>query len=122
MHGIPFARHPANAMIPARRAVWDSEQTRLAGASDPAAWNAAAGAWDDLGCPHEASYARWRQAEADLADGHRSAAATALRAADDHAPLPGTIRQLAQLVRIPLADRPAPRRHAACPRHQCRTG
>jgi ATP/maltotriose-dependent transcriptional regulator MalT len=108
MRGLPFASHPAVAMIPAQRAVWDAEQTRLAGASDPAAWNAAASAWDDLGCPHEAGYARWRQAEANLAAGHRSAAVTALRAAaaaaGGHAPLQARIRQLAQLARIPLAD------------------
>jgi len=107
MRGIPFASHPAVAMIPAQRATWDAEQTRLAGASDPAAWGAAATAWDDLGCPHEASYARWRQAEADLAAGHRSIAVAALRAgaaaAGGHAPLQAQIRQLAQLARIPLA-------------------
>jgi hypothetical protein len=95
MHGIPLASHPAIAWIPAVRAVWDAEQTRLAGASDPAAWNTAASAWDDLGCPHDAGYARWRQAEAHLAAGHRTAAATALRdaaAADGHAPLQAKIR------------------------------
>ncbi len=119
MRGIPLASHPAVAWIPAQRAVWDAEQTRLAGASDPAAWNAAASAWDELGCPHEAGYARWRQAEADLAAGQRSDAVTALRAAaaaaDGHAPLQTRIRRLAQLARIPLADpapatAPAPRR------------
>jgi len=119
MHGIPLASHPAVALIPAQRATWEAEQTRLAGASDPSAWAAAAMAWDDLGCPHEAGYARWRQAEAELAASHRSGAVTALRAAaaaaGGHAPLQAQIGQLGQLARIPLADRapaaaPAPRR------------
>jgi DNA-binding CsgD family transcriptional regulator/tetratricopeptide (TPR) repeat protein len=108
MRGTPFTSHPAIAMIPAQRATWDAEQTRLAGASDPAAWSAAATAWDDLGCPHEAGYAWWRRAEADLADGHRSAATAALRAAaaaaEGHAPLQAQIRQLAQLARVALAE------------------
>jgi DNA-binding CsgD family transcriptional regulator len=108
MRGIGFASHPAVAWIPAQRATWDAEHTRLAGASDPAAWSAAAGAWDELGCPHEAGYARWRQAEAGLAAGQRSDAVTALRAAaaaaDGHVPLQTRIRRLAQLARIPLAD------------------
>jgi len=119
MHGIPFASHPLHATIPGERATWEAERTRLAGANDAASWSAAAKAWDGLHCPHRAAYAWWRQAEADLAAGHRSAAAAALRsaaaAADGHAPLQAQIRQLAQLARIPLADGapaalPAPRR------------
>jgi hypothetical protein len=111
MRGIPFASHPAIATIPAARATWDAEQTRLAGTSDPAAWNAAAKAWDHLRCPHRGAYGWWRQAEADLGRGHRADAATALRAAvataDGHAPLQAQIRKLAQLARIPLTRPPA---------------
>jgi len=106
MRGIPFASHPAVAMVLAWRATWEAELTRLAGASGPAAWRAAAQAWDDLGCPHEAGYARWRQAEAELAAGQRAGAAIALRAAvaaaAGHVPLQAQIRQLAQLARISL--------------------
>jgi hypothetical protein len=51
------------AAIPAQRATWDAERTRLAGPSDPDAWGTAAGAWQDLGCPHRAGYAWWRKAE-----------------------------------------------------------
>src|SRR5215831_10957061 len=101
MGGIPFAGHPLMATIPADRATWDAERTRLAGASDPTAWNAAAKTWEDLGCPHRAGYAWWRHAEAQLAAGQPSpAAATALRtaaaAARGHAPLLAQIRALAQ--------------------------
>ena len=66
MAGAPFTDHPFVATIPAERATWDAERTRLAGASDPAAWSAAAKTWEDLGCPHLAGYAWWRQAEAQL--------------------------------------------------------
>ena len=112
MGGIPFAGHPLMATIPADRATWDAERTRLAGASDPTAWNAAAKTWEDLGCPHRAGYAWWRHAEAQLAAGQPSpAAATALRtaaaAARGHAPLLAQIRALAQRARIPLQTAPA---------------
>ena len=84
-----------------QRAVWVAERTRLAGASDPAAWEAAARAWAGLCCPHRAGYAWWRHAEAQLAAAgqDRPAAETALRtaaaAADGHAPLLAQIRKLA---------------------------
>ena len=113
MGSAPFTDHPFVATIPAERATWDAERTRLAGAADPAAWGAAARSWQDLGCPHRAGYAWWRQAEAQLDAGQpASAAAPALRAAaaaaDGHAPLLAQIRTLAQRARIPLQ---APRRH-----------
>src|SRR5206468_2081769 len=38
MGGAPFADHPFVATIPAERATWEAERTRLAGPSDPAAW------------------------------------------------------------------------------------
>jgi DNA-binding NarL/FixJ family response regulator len=95
------------AAIPAERASWDAERTRLTGASDPAAWNAAAQNWQNLGCPHRAGYAWWRHAEAQLEAGQSPrAAATALRAAaaaaQQHAPLLASIRALAGRARIPL--------------------
>jgi len=105
--GGPFTDHPFVATIPAERATWDAERTRLAGENDPAAWGAAAKAWQDLGCPHRAGYAWWRQAQAQLDAGQpAAAAAAALRAAaaaaDGHAPLLAQIRALAQRARIPL--------------------
>jgi DNA-binding CsgD family transcriptional regulator len=110
MAGAPFTDHPYEATIPANRATWDAERTRLAGASDPAAWRTAAKTWHDLGWPHRAGYAWWRHAEAQLTAGQpAAAAATALQAAaaaaDGHVPLLAQIRALAQRARIPL---PAP--------------
>ena len=121
MGGAPFTDHPFVATIPAERATWEAERTRLAGASDPASWAAAANTWDGLGCPHRAGYAWWRQAQAQLDAGQAAAAAAAaLRAAagaaDGHEPLLAQVRALAQRARIllhapaaaPAAGTPAP--------------
>ena len=94
MGRVPFTDHPTVATIPAERATWDAERTRVAGPGDPGAWDGAAKAWQDLSCPHRAGYAWWRQAEAQLDAGQPAAAAVgALRAAaaaaDGHAPLAG---------------------------------
>jgi DNA-binding CsgD family transcriptional regulator len=112
MKGAPFTDHTFVAAIPARRTTWDAERTRLAGASDPAAWRAAAKTWEDLGCPHRAGYAWWRYAEAQLTAGQPPAAAAAsLRAAAaagvGHAPLLVQVRKLADRARIPLDPRAA---------------
>ena len=109
MAGAPFADHPSLAAIPAERATWNAERTRLEGASDPAAWRAAAKTWQDLGCPHRAAYAWWRDAEAQLNAGQPPAVAAApLRAAataaEGHAPLLAEIRKLAERARIPLQE------------------
>jgi DNA-binding CsgD family transcriptional regulator/tetratricopeptide (TPR) repeat protein len=107
MTGIPFANHPLVATVPAERATWDAERTRVAGFSDPEAWASAAQAWQDLGCPHRTGYAWWRRAQAQLDAGRTAGtASTALRAAaavaDGHAPLLAEIRMLAERARIPL--------------------
>ena len=111
MGGTPFSDHPLVATIPAERATWDAERTRLAGANDPEAWSAAAKTWEGMGCPHPAGYAWWRHAEAQLTAGLPRAAATAARAAAadaaGHAPLLAQIRALAQRARIPLQAPPA---------------
>jgi DNA-binding CsgD family transcriptional regulator len=110
--GVPFADHPMRPAIPPSRATWEAEQTRLAGASDPAAWHTAAKTWENLGWPHCAGYAFWRQAQAQLDAGQPSTAATAtLRAAataaDGHTPLLAQVRALAERARIPLHAPPA---------------
>jgi DNA-binding CsgD family transcriptional regulator len=112
MEQVPFTDHPHVGAIPAARATWQAEWTRLGGASDPAAWHAAAKTWESLGCPHRAGYALWRQAEAQLDAGQPvTAAAATLRAAaaaaDGHAPLLAQVRALAQRARIPLQAPPA---------------
>jgi DNA-binding CsgD family transcriptional regulator/tetratricopeptide (TPR) repeat protein len=108
----PFADHPYVASIPAERATWDAERTRVARESDPAMWGRAAKAWQDLGCPHRAGYALWRQAEAQLNSGQPAAEAAApvraaAAAADGHAPLLAQIRALAERARITLQAPPA---------------
>jgi DNA-binding CsgD family transcriptional regulator len=108
MGRVPFTDHPTVATIAAERATWDAERTRVAGPGDPGAWDGAAKAWQDLGCPHRAAYAWWRQAQAQLDAGQpATAAAGALRAAgaaaSGHAPLLAQIRALAGRARIPLA-------------------
>jgi DNA-binding CsgD family transcriptional regulator len=112
MAGVPFTDHPWVADIPANRATWEAERSRLIGASDPALWGGVAKAWQGLGWPHRAGYAMWRQAEAQLDAGQAvTAAATALRAAsraaDGHAPLVTQIRLLAERARIPIQARPS---------------
>jgi len=113
MAGAPFADHRFVATIPAERATWDAERTRLAGASDPEAWSRAAKAWEELSCPHHAGYAWWRRAQAQLDAGQpASAAADALRAAaaaaDGHAPLLAQVRLLAERARITLQPEAQP--------------
>src|SRR5215468_7564577 len=107
MGGAPFADHRYVATIPAERATWDAERTRVAGPGDPGAWDGAAKAWQDLSCPHRAGYAWWRQAEAQLDAGQPAAAAAgplraAAAAAGGHAPLLAQVRALAERARIPL--------------------
>jgi DNA-binding CsgD family transcriptional regulator len=59
-----------------------AERARRDGRSDPAAWMAAAAAWERLGLPYRVAYASFRQAEALLtAAGDHDAAAEALRRA-----------------------------------------
>jgi DNA-binding CsgD family transcriptional regulator/tetratricopeptide (TPR) repeat protein len=112
MEGAPFTEHPYVAAIPAERATWEAERTRVTGSSDPAVWGGAAKAWQDLGCPHRAGYAWWRQAQAQLDAGQPPAVATAVlraaaAAADGHQPLLAQVRTQAERARIPLHP-PAP--------------
>ena len=116
MGGAPFTDHRYVATIPAERATWDAERTRVAGPGEPDAWDGAAKAWQDLGCPHRAGYAWWRQAQAQLDAGLPAAVAagplrSAAAAADGHIPLLAQIRALAERARIslqpPASDEPA---------------
>src|SRR5262249_37927502 len=122
MGDVPFTDHPYMATIPAERATWEAEQARLVGPSDQAAWEAAAKAWQDLGCPHRAGYAWWRRAQAQLDAGQPATSATAAlcaaaAAAHGHQPLLSQVRALAVRARIrlhtpaalpPLAEARAP--------------
>jgi DNA-binding CsgD family transcriptional regulator/tetratricopeptide (TPR) repeat protein len=66
---------------PALAATIEAEHARAEGESDPARWDAAAGAWEARPAPFHAAYARWRQAEAALACRDRSQGSEALLAA-----------------------------------------
>ncbi len=118
----PFAAGPMPASAGAERALWDAELARLNGApghgAPGAAWQNAAGAWQQLGLGYRAAYAQWRQAEALLAGGAgggraagplRAAHATTLRLGA--APLRTQIEALARRARIsltPAGSAPAP--------------
>ena len=88
---------------------------------------AAAKAWQDLGCPHRAGYAWWRQAQAQLDAGlPATAAAAALRAAaaaaDGHAAAAGPDPRAGAAGPHPA---PGPRRHRRRARRmmpRCRMG
>jgi DNA-binding CsgD family transcriptional regulator len=88
----------------------EAEWTRVARHRDPDRWAEAAGAWDELGCPWWAAYARWRLAEALLERGApRQEAAVPLRQAWAAAhrlgarPLLAEVEMLARRARIALA-------------------
>jgi DNA-binding CsgD family transcriptional regulator len=85
------------------------ELARLKGGGDPTAWDATAAAWDRIGRPALAAYARYRSAEAVLGQrGDRLVAASSLRLAHRSAselgarPLLGEIERLARQARIEL--------------------
>ena len=103
----PFADHPFAATVPAEHASFEAERTRLAdpgGPGDPAAWHAAAKAWEGFGWTHRAGYAWWRCAQARQAAGQDAAGPlrTAAALAAGHAPLQAEVRKLALRARIPL--------------------
>ncbi len=92
----------------ADRANFEAEAARATGASDPTAWQVAAEGWDRSDRPYFAAIARWREGEALLASGGRTAAAAALRVAHAEAdrlgarPLREAIEALARRARISL--------------------
>ena len=63
------------------RLVCEAEHSRLQARADPAHWQAAAEAWETLSQPYRAAQARWRHAEALVADGAGEEASAPLRRA-----------------------------------------
>jgi DNA-binding CsgD family transcriptional regulator len=112
----------ADAAHPALAATIEAEHARAAAVSDPAAWDAAARAWEARPGPFQAAYARWRQAEAALARRDRAQAERALRAGHATAAglgaraLQAELEALARRARIalpsaaeqPVAEEPTP--------------
>ena len=124
------AAGPAGAGIP-ELAAWHAtalaERTRQQGPSDPAAWAAAAAAWERLGQPYRVAYAGFRHAEALLASGDRESATVVLgRAAEvtgrlGARPLDTEIKALARRARLnltPHASAPAVATGASTPAEQ----
>jgi DNA-binding CsgD family transcriptional regulator len=100
----------------------EAEATRLDSHSDPERWAAAAASWEALAQPYPAAYARWRQAEALLAQhGMRAAATATLHSAHataerlGAAPLRRELEGLARRARIDLAEPIAAEAAAARP-------
>lgn len=109
-------REPFDTDVPATARgdgrAWDAEWSRLQGQWEPALSSSAADAWLYAGMPIRAAYARYREAEALLADPRsRSAATSVLRDAaalgDGHVPLMTAIAALSDRARIDLSG-PAP--------------
>jgi hypothetical protein len=84
----------------AHRAARAAELSRLAARPRPDLWVAAVKEWDTIGRLFEASYARWRGAQAALATGHGTLAnrllQRAAKEARDHIPLAQAIRETQQ--------------------------
>jgi DNA-binding CsgD family transcriptional regulator len=116
----PVASGGASPLVEAALARAEAEGSRLDGRSDPALWDDAARRREQLGEPWGASYARFRQAEALLAQrGDRQTAVGALEAAYRSAvelgarPLLERIEILGRRARIRLApETPAAQRGA----------
>jgi len=91
----------------------EAEWSRITGPSDPERWARGAAAWEALRCPWLAAYARWRQAEALLAQRAPRDAAAALHHAwtlasgHDARLLAAEIGALARRARIELALQPS---------------
>ena len=103
-----FAGTEAARELAADRMTAAAEASRIDARADPAAWRAVAEAWTTFDRPYFEAYARWREAEAALAAGDRSAATAALRHADAIAaslgarPLREALDALARRARIAL--------------------
>ncbi len=113
-----LARGTGDARPPdalAHRALVHAERARVAGVPEPERWRAAGDAWDALGEPYPAAYARLREAEATLqSSGERAAAAAPLAAAHataealGAAPLRTEIQALARRARLDPTPPPRP--------------
>ena len=81
MRAVSAGRRPGGPAA-AELLTAEAEWSRVEGPGDPARWAAAVAAWDALGFPFPAAYARFRQAEALLGGGtSRAEAAPGLRRA-----------------------------------------
>jgi len=91
------ATPPSIASARGYQALCVAEAGRLAAATDPAAWRAAADAWAVLPMPQLLAYSRFREAEAWLIQGSRGEAEAALGVAVDLARALGAVPLLAAM-------------------------
>jgi DNA-binding CsgD family transcriptional regulator len=68
-------------VVHAQLALAEAELARAEGRRDPELWETAAAAWEGIGRPYPAGYARWREAETLVAVRDRAGAARAADAA-----------------------------------------
>jgi DNA-binding CsgD family transcriptional regulator/tetratricopeptide (TPR) repeat protein len=61
---VELAAADGGPVVQAMKALAEAELARAEGRHDGALWERAAAAWDGIGRPYNAAYARWRQAEA----------------------------------------------------------
>ena len=96
--------------------VCEAEHARLQAHVDPTRWQAAAEAWEELRLPYRAAQARWRHAEALVADGAGEEASAPLQQALatagrlDAGPLRERLQRLARQATQPTASGAEPRR------------
>ena len=110
---FPAGRCPPEALL--NVATTQAEHARAVGSATAAAWRDVAERWDAFGAPYATAYARWRLAEAILADGGARADAQAELAAA-HAvayrlrarPLAAELEALATRARLSLDSGTAP--------------
>jgi DNA-binding CsgD family transcriptional regulator/tetratricopeptide (TPR) repeat protein len=102
---------PPTGRIVALMALFRAELGRLEGVVDPGAWATVAAAWDAIGRPYPAAYARLREAEAHLGGrGSRADAEAALRSSHQVArrlgaePLRREVELLARQARLELGE------------------
>jgi DNA-binding CsgD family transcriptional regulator/tetratricopeptide (TPR) repeat protein len=78
---VRMAAYDGGPVVEAQLALTEAELARSEGRRDGSLWDAAAAAWDGIGRPYPAAYARWREAEALVASRDRDGAARAAEAA-----------------------------------------
>ena len=109
-HGWDAAHSPASAEITQLVRACQAERLRIRSADTAALWSRIADGWATLDRPYSAAYARWRQAVAADAAGHRADARRAAREAHlaaqslGAAPLRAEVARLARRIGLDLTD------------------
>jgi DNA-binding CsgD family transcriptional regulator len=78
---VRMAAYDGGPVVQAQLALAEGELARSENRRDPVLWQAAAAAWEGIGRPYAAAYARWREAETLVAAREREGAARVAEAA-----------------------------------------